>query len=300
MTPAPSQSASTIYSSAGLGVQAYVLQDDARAIDGGDASPAVVACEQLLKVLRASLQTSDEARAFAAKMYVSDWRSGGFGQHLAELRLKGEGKWGWDEYYFSFYKHERAWKDKKPGNAPYLHLPLKTSSGRQAFTQLHQSPDWFRLTTEDRIGFGTYIPVLLESLRGQPVSVSPSSSWGFKETKGRRTTVEHYQVLVCPDFSGKSRFNPEPLIGSYAQAVCMAKDSRADGESLFEYQKERVPELLFQSYQWTRTGFIASTEFKRDAEAIGPSLFPDCKVTLEPEIERGKTVGWTVEVVFPE
>lgn len=221
-------------------------------------------CETALKCLRAAIESND----FGAALHVSDGRMG-WCPTLAELKLTGETDWTWQLFF------------------------------REDDDRRH---DWFQLSTEDRLGYVANIEALLESLRGQHLTVQKDISWRWDHhnpyADGRARYIPRYAFTVHlrPTEDGAG-FDPAPVLAAIQATTCAARDARAD-EHLFDFQRERGVDL-FGSYRWTVQGFQAVARTKAAAERVVKELFADCRCTLQRNGDGKKREGWVVAVDFP-
>lgn len=221
--------------------------------------------EIALKSLRASVADSK----FATKVQVSDSRMPDSLTTLANLQLTGETDREWALFY--------------PPSNPY-------------------GGDCFRIATEDRLGYLAHVEAMLESLRGQCLTVRRDTSWRWDTQNpyesGRPRYVPHYALMVSIErLDSGVRFNPAAVLAAVRAETCAARDARAD-EQLFDYQQERGVNL-FSTYKWTPTGFKALSWTKAAAERLAKELFGDCRCTLARLTDSRAKDGWQVDVEFP-
>lgn len=213
---------------------------------------------------------------FAKSLRISDHRAAR-STLLADIKLAGEGEYGWDEFY---------------------HWPFRTHYSRSE--ERLRAPDFFYMHTEDRLGFVANVAPLLDALAGLQVGVSEYSAWRWDRVNlranGRARYVPRYGFLVVRGHV-YGAFDPKPLLAATLARTCAARDPRAD-EHLFDFQEDRGS-VLFSAYRWTPTGFAATAGTKDSAERARTELFPDCDCRIERIGDGSRRLGWRLDVNFP-
>ena len=166
-----------------------------------------------------------------------------------------------------------------------------------------QGTGWLRIRCTNRLLLRKGIERLFAKLDGMELSITRNDGWswdwdvakfpdGLPRTSPRMCA--DYGFLVLPGRTRRDSFQSKSFTDVFLLTVCASSDWRAS-ECLFSLQDARGMKL-FSSYCWNPRGFTAITEFKKDAERIGPGLFPDCGVEIHPK----KDGFVAVSIVFPD
>ena len=230
--------------------------------------PVLELGEKVLRQLRESIRGT----AFADKISAQFERTGN-AQPLSTLKLQGEGRWGWEEFYDRYTTTDRV------------------------------PTPWFRLSTEDRLGFGHNVERMLESLRGLPISVTADNAWrwdsALRSPNGGSTYIPTYGLFISLSESSVTHesFNPDTLIQRFQKNHCMSQDPRADIH-LFDYTADNEAQSM-STYNWSPTGFVGHTHTKEAAEKLAAELFADCICVISRNGLAKDKNGWLLAVGFP-
>lgn len=232
--------------------------------------------ETALRALRAAV--ADEPGA-PSGIFAHDHTRGNRQIPFNELVTTGEGEFDWQEFYHYHALIQRSGRNRE-----------------ESFTGHGFGPQWFRVSTPDRLLWVRTLPTLLEALRGMPVSVTRSSSWSWDRVnlrpKGQARYVPEYEILVSS--SVNASFDPSATTASLLSGICTI-DHPICNQQLFDWQQDTLGERLFKSYKWSTSGVEVSFENKSLMERAMAELFPDVAHTIN---KTGKGRGTTWHVCF--
>lgn len=215
-----------------------------------------------------------------SRIYVHDHMSSNRSLTIENYRASGEGKYGWDEFYYH-------WKSRIGGSRHDDNLDISKLPG----------PHWIRIGTPHRLLWVEMLPIMLESLRGMPVTVSTSCSWTWDyenaRPNGHPRHVREYEILLFITSDGAG-FIPEPHVAELLKNVCRADHPLAD-QDLFSYQKDNFGKSTFSCYGWTEKGVKINFDTKELMEKTLAEMFPGIDhVTTRTGTGSGTT--WHVEL----
>jgi len=225
--------------------------------------------------------------------------------YLKDLRLQGEGEFGWQEYHWSYYAHEdvraRDWR----GNMMYVrHEDPEAEALKQPFGYVYNEvPQWLRWHTTDRLAFLAVLPLLAEAWAGLPIDVQFDGGWDWvrgersARPNGKAQHVPHYGFIVF--FGDARKALVAEQVTQIAQRICRSADSRAD-RSLFELFEDQLDAPSgCGTYGWVPDGAHLWVHGKANVERLQQTLFSDCECTVTKQ-GRGGDVVWQLHVVFPD
>lgn len=198
-----------------------------------------------------------------------------------KLMLTGEGQWDWQGFYNSW---GCSWRMAGRSNTP------------KTFPMDQPGPQWVKFSTEDRLGWGRLLPVIIQALAGHDVSISLCPSWRWDHFNRRRDgqprCIKVFEAMII-SHAGKP-FVPGDLGKALIAGHCMVDHPICD-EDLFAWRDDLGSDCHFTGYHWTPTGFVATIWEKKNQKATCEALFGGLAYTLERE-GKGEDTHWTVTV----
>jgi hypothetical protein len=227
--------------------------------------------------MRSAAQTVPGA---ASRIYVHDHLRSNRLTTIEQYRAVGEGQYGFDEFYHYWDCEGRS---SRRGEEPRIS---------------HRSgPHWIRISTPHRLLWVETLPLMLESLRGMPVTVSRSTSWTWdrvnRRPNGEARYVHEFEILLCLSHE-VTGFLPEPYVTELLKNVCRADHPLAD-EYLFHWQIDRFRKSTFTSYGWTAKGVSINFDTKELMEQSLAEMFPGIKHEIT-RTGKGNGTTWHVEL----